>query len=265
MRRADHKIAAERKARKWNARIYETFPIRYWNAWLDEMRPHVFVQELPGRRRAARLAQGQPTGGIPRLRRRLQPGTAARNCRPSGRRTERPSCSRRTRTATRQCMPRRRRNCFVVPRVRRRTAAHHGTADRASPPPILPDGDALYALHQRNPLKGGRLYSLTRLVRFAWPEAGRRAFLSESGTAPSRLTQCRLMAPPSTSTPRTTGFDKLFQVQAAAGPETAVRGQAWRLQRREPVAGGLIARFQTSRPTARNRSARRQVRTRIGR
>src|ERR1035438_10662255 len=29
-------IAEQRKDRKWNARIYDAMPIRFWNAWLDE-------------------------------------------------------------------------------------------------------------------------------------------------------------------------------------------------------------------------------------
>lgn len=38
--------AAERRARKWNARRYEGFPIRNWDRWLDERRPGLFVIEL---------------------------------------------------------------------------------------------------------------------------------------------------------------------------------------------------------------------------
>ena len=39
-------IAAERKQRKSTARFYDAMPVRFWNAWLDEKKPHVFVQEL---------------------------------------------------------------------------------------------------------------------------------------------------------------------------------------------------------------------------
>ena len=43
------KAAAGRRARKWNARVYDTFPIRDWDRWLDDRRPSLFVQELaPG-------------------------------------------------------------------------------------------------------------------------------------------------------------------------------------------------------------------------
>ena len=42
----NRRIAAERKARKYNLRVFDSFPIRYWDHWLDDLRPHVFVQDL---------------------------------------------------------------------------------------------------------------------------------------------------------------------------------------------------------------------------
>ena len=46
---ANKKIAAERKARKYNVRAYEHFPIRYWNQWLDDRQPTIMVQSTePG-------------------------------------------------------------------------------------------------------------------------------------------------------------------------------------------------------------------------
>ena len=46
---ANKKAAADRKARKYNVRTYEHFPIRYWNEWLDERQPTIMVQSLePG-------------------------------------------------------------------------------------------------------------------------------------------------------------------------------------------------------------------------
>ena len=42
----NRKAALERRNRKWNARVYDTFPIRDWDRWLDDRRPSLFVQEL---------------------------------------------------------------------------------------------------------------------------------------------------------------------------------------------------------------------------
>ncbi|MEP7364280.1 MAG: S9 family peptidase [Acidobacteriota bacterium] len=46
---ANKKAAAERKARKYNARVYEGFPIRYWDHWLDDREPHLFTLDLATR------------------------------------------------------------------------------------------------------------------------------------------------------------------------------------------------------------------------
>jgi len=46
---ANKKAIAEHKARKYNVRTYEHFPIRQWNQWLDERQPTILVQSLePG-------------------------------------------------------------------------------------------------------------------------------------------------------------------------------------------------------------------------
>ncbi|HMD74492.1 MAG TPA: S9 family peptidase [Steroidobacteraceae bacterium] len=43
---ANKKIAAENKDRKYNVRVYEHFPVRYWNQWLDERQPTIMVQPI---------------------------------------------------------------------------------------------------------------------------------------------------------------------------------------------------------------------------
>jgi dipeptidyl aminopeptidase/acylaminoacyl peptidase len=46
---ANVKIADEHKARKYNLRAYEHFPVRYWNTWLDGRQPTILVQPVePG-------------------------------------------------------------------------------------------------------------------------------------------------------------------------------------------------------------------------
>jgi dipeptidyl aminopeptidase/acylaminoacyl peptidase len=42
---ANKKAAKAAKDKKYNARVYEGFPIKYWDHWLDEKRAHLFVQE----------------------------------------------------------------------------------------------------------------------------------------------------------------------------------------------------------------------------
>ncbi len=56
---ADNRKAMEaEKARKYKARVYTGFPIRNWDRWLDERRPHVFVQPVDGSSPARNLLAG---------------------------------------------------------------------------------------------------------------------------------------------------------------------------------------------------------------
>src|SRR3989475_3669328 len=66
---ANRAAAAERRARRYNARVYDASPIRLWDHWLDERRPHLFVQSLdPGAQAkdllaGSQLVQGAGVGG----------------------------------------------------------------------------------------------------------------------------------------------------------------------------------------------------------
>jgi dipeptidyl aminopeptidase/acylaminoacyl peptidase len=66
---ANRAAAAERKARKYNARVFDASPIRLWDHWLDERRPHLFVQPLEPNSPAedlfagSQLVQGAGFGG----------------------------------------------------------------------------------------------------------------------------------------------------------------------------------------------------------
>lgn len=42
----NRKIAAERKALKYRVRVYDVFPVRQWDRWLDDLRPHLFLTEV---------------------------------------------------------------------------------------------------------------------------------------------------------------------------------------------------------------------------
>ena len=44
----NRKLIEERNGRKYNARVYETAPIRHWDRWLNELRPTLMVQALDG-------------------------------------------------------------------------------------------------------------------------------------------------------------------------------------------------------------------------
>jgi dipeptidyl aminopeptidase/acylaminoacyl peptidase len=239
-------IAAERRARKWNARTYETFPIRYWNAWLDEKKPRVFVQDLNGGAGPRDLLKGSqlvetrgfagafsPAGG-----QELQAVWT-----PDGKSVVFVAYTNRDETMSAETES----HLFLVPASGGEPRRITEPGQSFHSPRFSRSGDALYALHQRNPVKGGRLYSLTRLVRFAWPDAGKQTFVSEKWD--------RSVSAFSISSDGATvyvdaeddGFDKLFEVPARSGdPKPLFEVKRGGYNGVKPVASGLIARFQTS-------------------
>jgi dipeptidyl aminopeptidase/acylaminoacyl peptidase len=61
---ANRAAAAERRARKYNARVFDASPIRLWDRWLDDRRPSLFVQSLePGAQPRDLLAGSQLVAG----------------------------------------------------------------------------------------------------------------------------------------------------------------------------------------------------------
>lgn len=55
---ANKKIAAERKAQKYRVRVYEKFPVRNWDKWVDDTQAHLFVQPAQPGAKAKDLLAG---------------------------------------------------------------------------------------------------------------------------------------------------------------------------------------------------------------
>ncbi|MEK6282493.1 MAG: S9 family peptidase [Acidobacteriota bacterium] len=55
---ANKKIATERKGQKFRARVYDSFPIRHWDKWLEDTQSHLFVQMLEPEAKAKDLLAG---------------------------------------------------------------------------------------------------------------------------------------------------------------------------------------------------------------
>jgi dipeptidyl aminopeptidase/acylaminoacyl peptidase len=62
---ANKKAAKALKDRKYNARVYEGFPIKYWDHWLDEKKAHLFVQEAKSGAKARDLFSGSKFASLP--------------------------------------------------------------------------------------------------------------------------------------------------------------------------------------------------------
>ena len=173
---ANQKIAAERKARKYRARVYDGFPIRNWDRWVEDTQPRLFAQPLdpPGSPRdllaGSKLASGAGFGGV-------SDGLGTTGLQavwaPDGQ------------------------SLVFVAASDSNTAAHSFTsthlyqvaagggepralttgADSYSQPAFRPDGRALYALYTR---QTDRVYNLDRVAMFPWPGPGERTVVTAS-------------------------------------------------------------------------------------
>jgi dipeptidyl aminopeptidase/acylaminoacyl peptidase len=55
---ANKKIAAERKAQKYRARVYDKFPIRNWDKWIEDTQSHLIIQDAQPGAKAKDLLAG---------------------------------------------------------------------------------------------------------------------------------------------------------------------------------------------------------------
>lgn len=215
-------------ARLENTRVYESFPIRNWDRWIDELETHLFVQplEMEGSAAKARdllagskLVQekgysGAGTSGGDDLQPVWTPdGTAI------------------VFTAT----------------TNRNQAAHHDVVthlykvgvsggepeqitsgqDGYSRPVFRPDGKALYATLDRN---NGKVYNVSRLMMLAWP--GGKNAVEVSRKLDSSVNSVAFSADSRTVyvSAEQNGLERVFALPASGGkpalaiPKTGVYG-----------------------------------------
>jgi dipeptidyl aminopeptidase/acylaminoacyl peptidase len=172
-------IAAERKQRKSNARIYGSMPVRFWNAWLDEKKPHIFTQELrEGAQpvdvmKGSKLAESEGFGGVfnPLAGgQSLQPVWA-----PDGKSIVFAAYVNRNEMMSAEVYS----ALFAVPASGGEPRQLTENGPKLAKPTFSTKGDTLYAHQERRAIPGGRLYSLTRLARFSWPSVGKPTVITE--------------------------------------------------------------------------------------
>jgi dipeptidyl aminopeptidase/acylaminoacyl peptidase len=213
---ANKKVAAERKAQKYRVRVYDTFPIRNWDRWLDDMQSHLFVQTLePGAKAKDLLAGtklvnergfgGRGTDSADELDAVWTPDGAA---------------------------------IVFVATTNRDTAAYAMTntslfkvsssggepvrlttsSESFSRPTFRPDGKALYALV--NSQAANKVYNLDRLAKLSWPNVGQPVILT---TKFDRAVGSFAFTPDSRSvyfTAEEAGNEKLYTLAAEGGDVT---------------------------------------------
>ncbi len=213
---ANKKIAAERKALKYRARVYEKFPIRNWDKWVEDMQSHLFVQGLEPDAKAKDLLAGTKLISERGFAGRVQDSGEEFEAvwTPDGE------------------------SIIFVATTNRDTAAYSTTNtslfkvaatggeperitsgdDSFSRPLFRPDGKALYAIF--NIEANGKAYNLDRLAMFTWPGVGRPAIITENF---DRAVSSFAPTPDSKSiylTAEEAGNEKLFAMPANGGAVT---------------------------------------------
>jgi dipeptidyl aminopeptidase/acylaminoacyl peptidase len=162
---ANKKAAKEEKDRKFKVRIYDSFPIRAWDKWIEEKEPHAFVQSLDPAAPAKDLLAGSKlvsepgfagTGG--------GSGSEAINGEwsPDGQWILFSATNARNSSAFAE-----------VDYSLYRVSANGGEPETLTTgkgsygdPSFSPDGKTLFATFEPN---NGKTYNLSRLVAFDWP------------------------------------------------------------------------------------------------
>lgn len=204
--------ASDPKDLKYRARVYDGFPIRHWDRWLDDRRVHLFVQELGG---------GAACDLLAGTRLAAQPGYSGTTTvsgeelvfdwAPGGQTLVFAAAENRDQAAYARVAP----ALYEVP-------AAGGEPRRISPPgadyskpAFAPDGRSLYALYQEH---GETAYSLQRIARFSWPRPGKPEILT---AAFDRSAGSFVVTPDSATIyllAEDAGHEKLYTLPAAGGP-----------------------------------------------
>jgi dipeptidyl aminopeptidase/acylaminoacyl peptidase len=210
---ANRKIAAERKARKYNARVYEGFPFRYWDRWLDDRRPHVFVQVL-GETKAKDLLAGSALAAKEGFdgTRGVGDGDLGAVWSPDGAWVVFHATANRDIGAYAASTN----HIYKVPAAGGEPLAVTSGEESYSQPRFRPDGKALYVNHSKR--GDTQLYSLTRLARMDWPAHQAPRILTDGW---DRSVGDVAFSPDSARVyviAEEHGHDKLFSMAAEGGP-----------------------------------------------
>jgi dipeptidyl aminopeptidase/acylaminoacyl peptidase len=235
------------KARKSTARIYDAMPVRYWNVWLDEKRPHIFVQELREGAKPIDVLAGSKLAAAPGYAGLFTAaGGQTLNAvwAPDGKSIVFSAAVNRNTMMAEEVES----GIFLVSAAggqEPRQLTEHGV--RYAKPKFSPTGDALYGLVERRAVKGERLYSLTRLARLSWPATGEPAVLTQPWDRSVAGFELSKDGKTIYIEAEDNGFDQLFKMPASGGSvERLFQVERGGYTAMAPVAGGLAAIFQTA-------------------
>lgn len=206
--------SADRKNRKYKARVYETFPIRAWDHWLDGSVPHVFVQPAEPGAKARDLLAGTKLAAEPGFG---GAGTASGGedlqavWAPDGQAVVFVATTNKHTAA--YAFPST--HLYRVPLAGGEPQALTSGSDSYSRPVFRPDGRALYFIRSR---EGEKTYNLDRLGLLPWPEAGGARILTGEFDRSVGSFACTPDSRTLYLLAEDAGLEKLFTLPAEGGP-----------------------------------------------
>ena len=213
---ANKRVAAERKALKYRARVYEKFPVRNWDKWVEDTQTHLFVQSLEPNARAKDLLAGTKLVSERGFAGRVQDTAEELDATwtPDGdsiifvATTNRDTAAYSTTNSA----------LFKVSSLGGEPAQLTTGSDSFSRPVFRPDGKALYATFTVE--ANGKVYNLDRLAKFSWPNLDKPVILTSNW---DRAVGSVAFTPDSKSiylTAEEAGNEKLFTMPADGGEVT---------------------------------------------
>lgn len=166
---ANKKIADERKARKYKARVYDGFPIRNWDKWLDDMQPHIFVQHIDSAR-ATDLFAGTQLVSEPGFD---APDNLGAVWTPDGNSVVFVATTQRNRAAYAPVNM----HLYQVPAAGGEPRKLTPSNGSYSGPMFSPDGKSLFCYFTP---ENDWVYNNNRLARLSWPDPAQPSVLTES-------------------------------------------------------------------------------------
>jgi dipeptidyl aminopeptidase/acylaminoacyl peptidase len=208
------KIAAERKAQKYKARVYEKFPVRNWDKWVEDMQAHLFAQGLEPGAKAKDLLAGTKLITLPGYAGRVSDTSEDFDAvwTPDGQAVIFVATTGRNTAAYADVHT----DLFKIAATGGEPVQLTSGRNSFSRPVFRADGKALYAISNAEG-SNGKTYSLDRLARFSWPDLGGPNILTANF---DRSVGTFAVTPDSRSiylTAEEAGNEKLFMLPADGG------------------------------------------------
>jgi dipeptidyl aminopeptidase/acylaminoacyl peptidase len=209
---------------KASIRTFNGFPIRFWDHWLDDKRPHFFVQDLAGDSKARDLLAGTKMAAMAgysfaesETGEEIDAAWA-----PDGKSVVFAATTERDTTAYAEASV----QLFSVPASGGEPTVLTEGADSYGAPAFRPDGHALLAKVEKG--GDGKVYHQSRVASFPWPfrQSGRRVLTDALDLTVGRFA---VSADSATVffTAETDGHERLFSVPSQGGKVLARGAPEW--------------------------------------